>query len=97
MGVTIKDVADLFGKDVFTSKGVYCGKVADVEVDLTKFKLKSLVIEATRNSFLGQLIKGKKGVIVPYSLVQAVGDIVIIKHVNIPEVPEEVEEAAESV
>lgn len=100
MPVTVKDVADLFDKDVFTTKGFYCGKVSDVEFDLARFKIKSLVIETARESFLGKVLAGKKGVIIPYPMVQAVGDIVIIKHVTIPEaqqiqteIPEEAPEA----
>ncbi|MEM5836589.1 MAG: PRC-barrel domain-containing protein [Candidatus Aenigmatarchaeota archaeon] len=100
MPVTVKDVADLFDKDVFTTKGFYCGKVSDVEFDLAKFKIRSLVIEASREGFLGKILSGKKGVIIPYTMVQAVGDIVIIKHVSVPEaqqmqteIPEEAPEA----
>jgi sporulation protein YlmC with PRC-barrel domain len=96
MAITIKDIADMFGKDVFTSKGVYCGKVSDVEFDLSKFKIRSLVIEVSRESVLGKMVGGRKGVIVPYSAVQAIGDIAIIKHVSAPmpeeEVPVETEE-----
>jgi sporulation protein YlmC with PRC-barrel domain len=89
MPVTVKDVADLFGKDVFTGRGLYCGKVSDVEFDLGRFKIRSLVIEAAREGFLGKTLGGKKGVIIPYPMVQAIGDIVIIKHIATPEVPEE--------
>jgi sporulation protein YlmC with PRC-barrel domain len=94
MPVTVKDIADMFGKDVFTSKGVYCGKVSDLEFDLSRFKIRSIVIEAARESPLGKAIGGRKGVIIPYPAVQAVGDIVIIKHV-ISTVPEEVPETEE--
>lgn len=95
MPVTVKDIADMFGKDVFTSKGVYCGKVSDLEFDLSKFKIRALVIEASRDGALGKVVGGRKGVIVPYPAVQAVGDIVIIKHV-IPSVTEETVETEKS-
>lgn len=81
MPVTVKDIADMFGKDVFTSKGIYCGKVSDMEFDLSRFKIRALVIEASREGVLGKMVGGKKGVIIPYPAVQAVGDIVIIKNV----------------
>jgi len=51
-------------------------------MDLEKFRVKSLVIDAVRGSFLAGLVGDKKGVIVPYSMVQSVGDIVIIKHIQ---------------
>ncbi len=87
MPITVKSIHEMFGKDVFTSKGVYCGKVSDIELDLSRFKVRSLVIEASKESFLGKLVKGKKGIIIPYPMVVAIGDIVIIKHITGP--PEE--------
>jgi sporulation protein YlmC with PRC-barrel domain len=90
MALNVKDVADMFGKDVFTAKGFYAGKVLDLEFDLSRFKIRSLVIEAARGSFLGKVVGGKKGIIVPYQMVQAIGDVVLIKHVA-PPTTEEVE------
>jgi sporulation protein YlmC with PRC-barrel domain len=71
----------MFGKDVFTSKGYYAGRVADVEFDLGRYKVRSLVVEASKGSVLGKMVGGKRGIIVPYPIVQAIGDVVIIKHV----------------
>lgn len=82
MPINVKDVADMFSKDVFTNKGFFCGKVSDIEVDLSRYKIRSLVLEAAKGSILGQMVGGKKGVIIPYPMVQAVGDIVIIKHMT---------------
>lgn len=81
MPITVKDVGEMFGKDVFTSKGFYCGKITDLEFDLTKFKVRSLVIDVPKGSILEKIVGGKKGIIVPYTMVQAIGDIVIIKHI----------------
>ncbi|MBI5871776.1 PRC-barrel domain-containing protein [archaeon] len=89
MPITVKDVADMFSKDVFTNKGFYCGKVSDMEFDLSRYKIRSIVIEAAKGSLIGQMVGGKKGVIIPYPMVQAVGDIVIIKHISGTTLPEE--------
>jgi sporulation protein YlmC with PRC-barrel domain len=89
MPITVKDIADVFGKDVFTGKGFYCGKVQDLEFDLARFKIRSLVIEAARGSFLGKVVGGKKGIVIPYPMVQAIADVVIIKHVATPAATEE--------
>jgi sporulation protein YlmC with PRC-barrel domain len=96
MPITVKDISEMFDKDVFTNKGYYAGRVKDLEFDLARFKIRSLVIEAARDSVLSRMIGGKKGVIVPYPVVEAVGDIVIIKHI-IPStaVPTEGEVTAE--
>ncbi len=95
MPITVQSLTDLIEKDVFTSKGFYCGKVKDCELDLTRFKIKSLVIEVAKGSMLDKMLGGKKGIIVPYSMVQAVGDIVIIRHIISAELSPEVEEISE--
>lgn len=84
MPITVRDIAGTFGKDVFTGKGFYCGKVSDLEFDLSRFKIRSLVIEAAKSSFLGKMVGGKKGIIVPYPMVQSIGDVIIIKHIVSP-------------
>ena len=93
MPISVKDVADMFGKDVFTGKGFYAGKVSDLEFDLGRFKIRSLVVEASKGSFLGKSLGGKRGVVIPYPMVQAIGDVVIIKHIPTPDVMEEGEAA----
>lgn len=94
MPVTVKDIGEMFNKDVFTNKGFYCGKVNDLEFDLSRFKIRALVISADKNSVLGKMVGGKKGVIIPYPMVQAVGDVVIIKHISGTSLPEETSEEA---
>lgn len=84
MGITVKNVSEMFGKDVFTNRGVFCGKVADIEINLAKFRMRSVVVEAARGGFLANIVGGKKGVIIPYNLVESVGDVVIIKHITAP-------------
>jgi sporulation protein YlmC with PRC-barrel domain len=82
MAVTIKSYSEMIKKDVFTSKGAYCGKVADIDIDLERFRLKAIVVDAVKGSFLSSLVGEKRGVIVPFAMVQAIGDVVIIKHVT---------------
>jgi len=87
MPVTVKNISEVFGKDVFTNRGSYCGKVEDLDISLTKFRVSSVRVETARGSFLGDVLGGKKGVIVPFQLVESIGDVVIIKHVT-PTMPE---------
>ena len=82
MAITVKNISEVLGKDVFTNRGIYAGRVADIEVNMSKFRLRSLVVEAGRGSFLSELVGGKRGVIIPYQLVESVGDVVIIKHIT---------------
>ena len=96
MSVTVKDLSEMFGKDVFTNKGIYCGKTADIDINLNKFRVHSLVIEAAKGSFLESMVGGKKGVIIPYQMVETIGDVIIIKHIQTPQMPEPEEPKKES-
>jgi sporulation protein YlmC with PRC-barrel domain len=89
MTVNIRSLSNMTRKDVFTEKGVYTGKISDIGIDLERFKVKSLVVDAVKGSFLASLVGDKKGVVVPYSMVQAIGDVVIIKHISPSTVEEE--------
>ena len=89
MPITVKDISNMFSKDVFTDRGYYCGKISDLEFDLSRFKVRSLVIQAAKGTFLGKMVGGKKGIIVPYTMVNAIGDIVLIKHISGPQLEEE--------
>lgn len=86
--VQIESVSGTWEKDVFTDKGMYCGKVEDVECDLKRFKLRSLVIKAIKGSYISKMLGDKKGLIIPFPMVHAIGDVIIIKHIAAP-APEE--------
>lgn len=89
MAINIKSFSEMVDKDVFTDKGVYCGRITDMGIDLEKFRVNSIVVDAIKGSFLATLVGNKRGVVVPFSMVQSVGDVVIIKHIS----PTSVEEA----
>ena len=91
MAIRVASVSATWQKDVFTNKGLYCGKVEDVECDLKRFKLRSLVIRAEKGSYLLNMLGSKRGLIIPFPMVEAIGDIIIVKHINAPVT----EEAAE--
>ena len=84
MVVNEREMTDMVGKDIFTDKGAYCGKISDVEVDLTKFRVRAIVVDAAKGSYLAGIVGGRRGVIVPYPMVKAVNDIVLIKHIATP-------------
>ncbi len=82
MSITIQSFTDVVGKDVFTTKGVYSGKVSNLELDLERFKVRSIIVNAVRGSFLAEMVGDKKGVIIPFSMIHSIGDVVIMKHVT---------------
>lgn len=84
MVVNERSISDLIGRDIFTDKGLYCGKITDIELDLSKFRLRAVVVDAVKGSYLSGVVGGKRGVIVPYSMLKAVGDIVLVRHITAP-------------
>ncbi|RLI99523.1 MAG: hypothetical protein DRP08_07110 [Candidatus Aenigmatarchaeota archaeon] len=84
MTIKIASVSETWGRDVFTDKGQYCGKIEDVECDLKRFKLRSLIVRAVKGSYISKMLGDKKGLIIPFTMVEAIGDIVIIKHISAP-------------
>ena len=92
--MNIMDLRKLRGKDVFTERGMYCGKVEDIEIDLTRFRVRAIVIAVARGTYLEEMIGMKRGIIVPYSLIRAIGDVVIIRHISVPKGEEEAKEMA---
>ena len=89
MTIQVSSISDTYEKDVFTDKGFFCGKVEDVECDLKRFKIRSLVIRAIKGSYLSKMLGDKKGVVIPFPMVHAVGDIILIKHISPPAAAEE--------
>lgn len=92
MTVTVKSLSEMTEKDVFTTKGLYCGNVSDLFFDLDKFRINSMVVNAVRGSFLENLVGSKKGVVIPFGMIESVGDIVIMKHLTPNAMPQEVDE-----
>ncbi len=88
MVVNEQEMSEVVGKDIFTDKGSYCGKIADVEFDLSKFRLRAIVVDAAKGSYLAGVVGGKRGVIIPYPMIRAIDDIAIIKHISAPEAME---------
>ncbi|MBU5682605.1 MAG: PRC-barrel domain-containing protein [Candidatus Aenigmatarchaeota archaeon] len=80
MAITIKNIVELYDRDVFTTKGQYAGRVKDVEIDLSRGRIRALAVEVAKGSFLEAILGGKKTLIVPYSLISSIGDIVLIKY-----------------
>ena len=84
MAVKVSSISETYGKDVFTNKGMFCGKVEDVECDLKRFKIRSLVVKAAKESYISNMLGDKKGIIIPFPMVESIGDIIIIKHISMP-------------
>jgi sporulation protein YlmC with PRC-barrel domain len=74
----IGEISTLLGLKVYTDEGRYVGVIKDLVLDIERRQIKSLAI----SDFNRTLIDSKaRGILLPYRLVKAVGDIVIVKDV----------------
>ena len=94
MAIKVSSISETYGKDVFTNKGMFCGKVEDIECDLKRFKIRSLVVRAAREAYISKMLGSKKGVIIPFPMVESIGDVIIIKHISLPVAEDEKAEGA---
>ena len=87
--LTTKPVTNVFNMPVYTDDGNYFGNVE--EAVITSNKVYGWRIKATKNSKLGKVLGGAKGVIVPHQLVKSVGEVMIISKAAVPasDMPEE--------
>lgn len=73
-----KQISELFDMHVYSEKAVYIGKVEDVVLDVTNKKISGLALTEINRKAIDT--KNFNGLIVPYRIVKAVDDIVIIRH-----------------
>jgi sporulation protein YlmC with PRC-barrel domain len=71
-------ITELFGMQVYTEKAVLVGEVDDVVLDVDSKKIDALAV-GNLNPELMEL-KGFKGIRIPFRIIRAIGDIVIIRH-----------------
>ena len=63
---------------VYTDKAVYVGDVDDVIINVDGKKIESLAVSKLNPELIE--LKNFKGIKVPYRIILAVGDVVIIRH-----------------
>ena len=73
------EVSTLFGLNIYTERGVYIGKVSDVQLDVSERKVSGLATTRLNPEMFDNPDKGK---IIPYRWVTAVADVVLIRHVK---------------
>ena len=71
-------ITDLFGLAIYTDKGMYIGEVDDVIIDVDSKKIESLVVGKVNDQLFE--LKNYKGLKLPYRIISAIDDIVLIRH-----------------
>jgi sporulation protein YlmC with PRC-barrel domain len=85
----MRKVSETTAIKVYTDDGLYFGEVE--EALITKNKIESWKVRATRESFLSKALAGAKGVIVPHIMVKAIGDVMLVSRNAAPHYSEEAE------
>ncbi|MFY9981181.1 MAG: PRC-barrel domain-containing protein [Methanoregula sp.] len=71
-------ITDLFGLSIYTDKGMYIGEVEDVVIDVDSKKIESLVVGKVNDQLFE--LKNYKGLKIPYRIISAIDDVVLIRH-----------------
>lgn len=83
----IKRLSEVIGRRVYTDAGDLFGVVE--EVNLIENKIDGWRIVIARESGMGALLGGARGIIVPHQFIKAIGDVVLINKNAIPDKEEE--------
>jgi len=75
------EITSLVGREVYSNNGVFVGEVEDVRLDLDTEVVNGLALSELNPQLFADTETGKKGVIVPYRWVRAVGDVVLINDI----------------
>ena len=79
----VSRLSEMSGLDVFIEEGRHVGVLEDVSIDSDTGKVLGLIISKLDSKFSESVgAEGKKGVVVPYSSVKSVGDIVLMRAVS---------------
>lgn len=75
------EITSLVGREVYSNNGVFVGEVEDVRLNLDTEVVNGLALSELNPTLFADTETGKKGVIIPYRWVRAVGDVVLINDV----------------
>ena len=71
-------ITDLFGLQIYTDKGMFVGEVEDVVIDVDNKKMEGIVVGKVNDQLFE--LKNYKGLKIPYRIISAIDDIVLIRH-----------------
>ena len=71
-------ITELFGLQIYTDKGMFIGEVEDVVIDVDSKKIESVVVGKVNDQLFE--LKNYKGLKIPYRIISAIDDIVLIRH-----------------
>ena len=73
-------ISETLGKKIYTMKGMYVGEAYDAMINLEKASVSGIVVSDAINGCLKDTITDpSKKIVLPYSIVESIGNIIIIK------------------
>ena len=73
-----QEITTLVGREVYSNNGVFVGEVEDIRLDLDRSAVTGLALGEVNHELFGTLVSNRRGVIVPYKWVRAVGDVILV-------------------
>lgn len=73
-----QEITSLVGREVYSNNGVFVGQVEDLRLDLDREQVTGLALTELNRDLLDDHAGGSRGVIIPYRMVRAVGDVIIV-------------------
>ncbi|GGN16514.1 PRC-barrel domain-containing protein [Halarchaeum nitratireducens] len=81
MDDTPQEITSLVGREVYSNNGVFVGEIEDIQLDLDAEVVNGLALGELNPDLFSDYDTGRRGVIVPYRWVRAVGDVVLINDI----------------
>lgn len=76
-----QEITSLVGREVYSTNGVYVGQVEDVKLDFDAEHVTGVALNQVNTDLLEAQLEGRRGVMVPYRWIQAVGDVILVSDV----------------
>ena len=71
-------ITDLFGMEIYTDKAIRVGNVDDAVLNVDTKKIDFLAVSNLNPEHFQ--LKGFQGIRIPFRIIKAVGDVIIIRH-----------------
>ena len=72
------EITTLFGMRVFTDEGRYVGRVEDIIIETDSNTISGIVVVEYNKALIEST---SRGVVIPYRIVRAVGDIILVRDI----------------
>lgn len=79
----VSKLSEITGRDIFTEEGNRVGTLQDITLDADTGRILGLLINRVDTEFSERIgIETGKGIVIPYSAVKSMGDIVLIRAIS---------------